>query len=115
MNIRNFALGGAFALTSLVTLSPAFAFTHHPATPAEIKQTDDLNAQALAQAKGSEGGMTNASSGTVNGGMNTGASMNVGGTDENGNANTSTNGNVAPPKPNPGNATPNTTPPNNGQ
>ena len=82
MNIRNIALGGAFALTSLVTLSPAFAFTHHPATPAEIKQTDDLNAQALTQAKGSEGGMTNAStSGNLGGGMNTGASMNVGGTD----------------------------------
>ena len=106
MTIRKIALGGAIALTSLVTFSPAFAFTHHPATPAEIKQTDDLNAQALSQAKGSEGSVMNTSSGATNGGMNTGANMNVGGTDENGNANTSatTNGNT--PKPNPNASTP---------
>jgi len=106
MTIRKIALGGAIALTSLVTFSPAFAFTHHPATPAEIKQTDDLNAQALTQAKGTEGSTTNVSSGATNGGMNTGANMNVGGTDENGNANTSatTNGNT--PKPNPNASTP---------
>ncbi len=98
MTIRTLALSGAtvFALMS----GPAFAFTHHPATPAEIKQTDDLNAQALVQAKGSEGGMMNVDSGAVSGGMNSGASMNVGGTDENGNASaTPPKDNKAPPKP----------------
>ncbi len=108
MTIRNLALGGAIALTSLITFSPAFAFTHHPATPAEIKQTDDLNAQALTQAKGTEGSTTNVNSGATSGGLNTGASMNVGGTDENGNANTNanTNTNTNPPKPNPNASTP---------
>src|ERR1700761_573865 len=48
MSKTKFALAGAaaVALTSMLTLSPASAFTFHPATPAEMKQTDDLNAQA---------------------------------------------------------------------
>ena len=64
MNIKTYALGGALAVAML---SPAYAFTFHPATPAEMKQTDDLNARALADAKGQDGA-TNAS---YSGGMNT--------------------------------------------
>jgi hypothetical protein len=54
---KTFALGGAaaVALTSLLAIAPASAFTFHPATPAEMKQTDDLNAQALQNAQGSAG------------------------------------------------------------
>ncbi len=52
MRIKSFVLGGA-ALLSVVALSaPALAYTHHPSTKAERKQTNDLNAQALAQAQG---------------------------------------------------------------
>ncbi len=50
MNLKSLALGGA-AMVGLALATPAFAFTHHPSTPAEQKQTDDLNAQALAQAQ----------------------------------------------------------------
>ncbi|MEJ0027464.1 MAG: hypothetical protein WDN01_15675 [Rhizomicrobium sp.] len=97
MTIHKFALGGA-AVFALVTLAaPAFAFTHHPATPAENAQTDELNAQALANAQGgtAPAGATNAgaNSNTLNnGGMITGSGMNAGGIDENGNA-------APPPKP----------------
>ncbi|HJW40559.1 MAG TPA: hypothetical protein VJ476_04930 [Rhizomicrobium sp.] len=57
MNIRTFALGGAaaVAMTSLLGIAPAFAFTHHPATPEEIRQTDQLNAQSLANAQATGG------------------------------------------------------------
>jgi len=41
---------GVVALVSLIATAPALAFTRHPATPEEIKQTDDLNAQSLANA-----------------------------------------------------------------
>jgi hypothetical protein len=34
--------------------APALAFTHHPSTAAERKQTDDLNAQQLALARGQQ-------------------------------------------------------------
>jgi hypothetical protein len=65
MTFKTYALGGAAALV-LAALTPANAFTFHPATPAEIKQTDDLNAQALANAK-SQGTTTDASfSGSAN-------------------------------------------------
>ena len=37
-----------------ISAAPAFAFTHHPATPAEIQQTDDLNAKSLENARGSQ-------------------------------------------------------------
>jgi hypothetical protein len=60
MSFKIYALGGAAAV-ALAMLSPAQAFTFHPATPAEIKQTDDLNAQALANARSSQGTTTNAS------------------------------------------------------
>jgi hypothetical protein len=59
MTLKSYALGGAAAAV-LMMMSPASAFTFHPATPAEIKQTDDLNAQALANARG-QGTTTNAS------------------------------------------------------
>jgi len=73
MTFKSYALGGAAAV-AIAMLSPAYAFTFHPATPAEIKQTDDLNAQALANAR-SQGPTTNAS---FSGGMNT--DMNAGAT-----------------------------------
>ena len=70
MTLKSYALGAA-AAALLAMLSPAQAFTFHPATPAEIKQTDDLNAQALANARG-QNAATNANfsgstSTTVNG------------------------------------------------
>jgi hypothetical protein len=60
MTFKSYALGGAAAV-AITMLSPAYAFTFHPATPAEIKQTDDLNAQALASARGNQGTTTDAS------------------------------------------------------
>ncbi len=53
MKIRTIALTGAAAVAfaSLLSVAPAAAFTHHPATPEEIQQTDALNAQALANAQ----------------------------------------------------------------
>jgi hypothetical protein len=51
MKIRSLALGGAMAFAGLVGAAPALAFTHHPATPEEIQQTDALNAQSLANAQ----------------------------------------------------------------
>jgi hypothetical protein len=59
MTFKSYALGGAAAI-AIAMLSPAYAFTFHPATPAEIKQTDDLNAQALASAR-AQGPATDAS------------------------------------------------------
>src|SRR5262249_40588329 len=54
MKIATFAFGGAGALAGLRGTTSAFAFTHHPATPAEIQQTDALNAQSLANARGAQ-------------------------------------------------------------
>lgn len=52
MTRTKFALGGsAIAATLLIATGPSFAYTRHPATPAEIRQTDDLNAQSLAAAR----------------------------------------------------------------
>ncbi|MEI9990160.1 MAG: hypothetical protein WDM86_08985 [Rhizomicrobium sp.] len=108
MTIQKFASGSA-AVFALVTLAaPAFAFTHHPATPAENAQTDQLNAQALANAQGGAAPTTGAAIDTgatsntmSNGGMVTGSGMNAGGTDENGNANAPTPNKPTPPaKPN---------------
>ena len=71
MSFKSYALGGAAAV-AIAMLSPAYAFTFHPATPAEIKQTDDLNAQALATARGNQGATTDASfSGSSNMNNNT--------------------------------------------
>ncbi len=57
MNIRKIALGGAAAVAfaGLLSAAPASARTSHPATPAEMQQTDALNAQALATAQGNPG------------------------------------------------------------
>jgi len=53
MSMRKLALTGAAAVAfaGLLSAAPAMAFTHHPATPEEIQQTDALNAQALANAQ----------------------------------------------------------------
>lgn len=53
MKIRSFVLGAAL-LSAAGLSAPALAYTHHPSTKAERKQTDDLNAQALAKAQGQE-------------------------------------------------------------
>jgi len=50
MKLKSLVLGGA-AIVGLALATPAVAFTHHPSTPAERKQTDDLNAQQLAKAQ----------------------------------------------------------------
>lgn len=53
MKFKSVFLGGA-AIVGLAALSsPAMAFTHHPSTPEEQRQTDDLNAQQLAKAQSS--------------------------------------------------------------
>ena len=52
MRIKSFVLGGAALLSVAALSAPALAYTHHPSTKAERKQTDDLNAQQLAQAQG---------------------------------------------------------------
>lgn len=54
MNFRNTTLlaVAAGALIGLVGTVPASAFTHHPATPEEMRQTEALNEQALANARG---------------------------------------------------------------
>ena len=56
MLMHKIALAGAAAAALLVTSAPALAFTHHPATPAEIQATDDLNAKALADARSGTAG-----------------------------------------------------------
>lgn len=50
MKTRTYALGSALA--GLLIVAPAYAHTSHPATPEEMQQTDALNAQALANARG---------------------------------------------------------------
>ena len=53
MTFKQLALGSAAAIAfvGLLGAVPASAFTHHPATPEEIRQTDALNAQSLAAAQ----------------------------------------------------------------
>ncbi len=116
MTIKKFASGSAAVFALMTLAAPAFAFTHHPATPAENAQTDQLNAQALANAQAGTApttGATNAgaTSDTMsNGGMITGSGMNAGGTDENGNAATPSK----PTQPMPDKPSDDSTP-NNGQ
>jgi hypothetical protein len=43
------------AVFTLAFAPSAMAFTHHPATPEEMRQTDALNAQSLANAQGAAG------------------------------------------------------------
>ena len=50
----------ASAVLSLAFAPSAMAFTHHPATPEEMRQTDALNAQSLANARGAAGGQQTA-------------------------------------------------------
>jgi hypothetical protein len=56
MTLKSSTLFVASAVLSLAFASSATAFTHHPATPEEKRQTDALNAQALANARGAAGG-----------------------------------------------------------
>ena len=53
MKLKSLVLGGVTVagLIGASALTPALAFTHHPGTPAEHRQTDDLNAQQLQQAQ----------------------------------------------------------------
>ena len=51
MKLKSFALGGAAIVGLALAGAPANAYTHHPATPAEMAQTDQLNAQSLQQAQ----------------------------------------------------------------
>lgn len=53
MKLKTLVLGGAAVagLMGASALTPAMAFTHHPGTPAEHQQTEDLNAQQLQQAQ----------------------------------------------------------------
>lgn len=64
MKLKTLALGGA-AIVGLALATPAIAYTHHPSTPAERKQTDDLNAQALVKAQGETTAVAGASSTTA--------------------------------------------------
>lgn len=50
MRTKTFILGGV-AIAGLIGVTPALAFTHHPGTPAEHQQTEDLNQQQLNQAQ----------------------------------------------------------------
>ncbi|MGZ4987695.1 MAG: hypothetical protein ACXWBP_06630 [Limisphaerales bacterium] len=52
MTIRYLVLSTAIATICASATPPAQAFTHHPATPEEIQQTDALNSQSLANAQG---------------------------------------------------------------
>lgn len=54
MNFRNTTLLAVAtgALIGLAGTVPASAFTHHPATPEEMRQTEALNEQSLANARG---------------------------------------------------------------
>jgi hypothetical protein len=54
MKLKSFALGGAAIVGLALAGVPANAYTHHPATPAEMAQTDQLNAQALQQAQSTD-------------------------------------------------------------
>src|SRR5580692_7435293 len=51
---KSFARSGVavVALAGLLAAAPAMAFTHHPSTPAERAQTQQLNEQSLAAAQG---------------------------------------------------------------
>lgn len=51
MIIRHLVLSATIAGICASGTLPAHAFTHHPATPEEMQQTDALNAQSLANAQ----------------------------------------------------------------
>jgi hypothetical protein len=50
--MSKFFASHAVLIAGLIAASPALAFTHHPATPAEKAQTRDLNLQQLAIIQG---------------------------------------------------------------
>lgn len=52
MTFKSLIMGGAAIVGLAASTLPATAYTHHPSTPVEQKQTDDLNAQALQTAQG---------------------------------------------------------------
>jgi hypothetical protein len=56
MLIKYSTIAAAGVLLALAGTMPAAAFTHHPATPEEMRQTDALNAQALENARGMAAG-----------------------------------------------------------
>jgi hypothetical protein len=67
MKTKSFILGGV-AAAALIGITPATAFTHHPGTPAEHRQTEDLNQQQLNQAQqATPSSQQMAQSGTANG------------------------------------------------
>ncbi len=103
MKIHTLAFGGAVALASMLGTTSAFAFTHHPATPEEIQQTDALNAQALANAHGTSTNTTLSGSATA-----PAVSAN---TDTNANGDATTNGTTANGAANGSVPTPDTTAP----
>ena len=55
MTFKSPTLFVASAVLSLAFAPSAMAFTHHPATPEEMRQTDALNAQSLVNARGTSG------------------------------------------------------------
>ena len=55
MTFKSSTILVASAVLSFAFAPSAMAFTHHPATPEEMRQTDALNAQALANARGASG------------------------------------------------------------
>lgn len=65
MRTKSFILGGV-AIAGLLGITPAVAFTHHPGTPAEHKQTEDLNQQQLNQAQQAAPSQQMAQTGTTN-------------------------------------------------
>jgi hypothetical protein len=65
MMVKYTSFAAASALLVLAGTMPATAFTHHPATPEEIRQTDALNAQALENARGATAGQMAAAAPTA--------------------------------------------------
>lgn len=55
MRTKYFILGG-IAVAGLIGVAPALAYTRHPGTPAEHRQTEDLNQQQLNQVQAQESG-----------------------------------------------------------
>jgi hypothetical protein len=60
MTLKTSTIFAAGAVLSLAYASSTLAYTHHPATPEEMRQTDALNAQSLANARGATGGQETA-------------------------------------------------------
>ena len=78
MLVKYSTIAAAGALLALAGTMPATAFTHHPATPEEMRQTDALNAQSLENARGTAAAGQMASAGQTTAAAST--SMNAAGT-----------------------------------